>query len=580
MASPDHPGKGVRLPPAGLILQLFAIVLLPLTLLLVVITFGSIAIHQKAMRSMVGDRDTLIARAAAQALSAKVNQRVAELGTLQQLFAKSSPANLVPPLNDIEYLLSDFDAGIAICDYQGNLVDVYGKKELWNSWTANASWQGEFARLMLQARKPVEARFPGDNELYGFIPGHVEDKYVIIGGFSIRKLVETISIDVEPPGGQLAIMLVGADKQVLYKVGDFTDQTADHPGVGEALRGESGTLYVKINGDEHVTAYSPVASTGWALITEESWEKVSTPALRASQVAPLILVPAILIMLLALWLGARQVVKPLRELESKAVSLAGGDFKAIQKPVGGIAEIQHLQQELIQMAEKVSDAQRSLHGYIGAITAGQEDERRRLARELHDDTLQALIALKQRVQLAQYETVSASDQLQPRANELDEIATLTEQTIENLRRLTKALRPVYLEDLGLTPALEMLARETGETSDVKIEFHRLGVEKRLDAPVELALYRITQEALSNVSRHASATQVSIAINFSDDSVTLQVADDGVGFNVPKNIASYASNSHYGLLGMHERAELIGARLEIHSSPRDGTQLIVTLPGKT
>jgi signal transduction histidine kinase len=185
-----------------------------------------------------------------------------------------------------------------------------------------------------------------------------------------------------------------------------------------------------------------VASVGWALITEESWEAVSTPTLRTSQIAPLVLVPAVLIMLLALYLGASQVVKPLQKLESKAGTLAWGDFKTILEPVGGIAEIQHLQKELIQMANKVKDAQRSLHSYIGAITEAQEDERRRLARELHDDTLQALIALKQRVQLAQLELQSPMKPAIPGSAELDEIASLTEQTIENLRRLTRALRPI------------------------------------------------------------------------------------------------------------------------------------------
>jgi signal transduction histidine kinase len=229
------------------------------------------------------------------------------------------------------------------------------------------------------------------------------------------------------------------------------------------------------------------------------------------------------------------------------------------------------------MADKVNEAQRSLHGYIGAITEGQEDERRRLARELHDDTLQALIALKQRVQLAQLELQPAAMESPPNTAKLDEIASLTEQTIENLRRLTRALRPVYLEDLGLAPALEMLARETGQGIGIMVEFHRLGVERRLEASIELALYRIAQEALSNISRHAQAKRVSMVINYSHDSVTLQVVDDGIGFNYPKSPTDFTAKGHYGLLGMHERAVLIGATLEIHSSPGKGTSLFVTLP---
>jgi len=275
---------------------------------------------------------------------------------------------------------------------------------------------------------------------------------------------------------------------------------------------------------------------------------------------------------IALWFGARQIVKPLQTLESRAVTLAWGDFKTIEIPVGGIEEIRQLQNELIHMARKVQAAQQSLHGYIGASTAAQEEERRRLARELHDDTIQALIALKQRVQLTQLAAPHAA----PESAALQEIATLTEQTIENLRRLTRALRPIYLEDLGLVTALEMLARETGQATNISVEFHRLGTEMRLDMAVELALYRIAQETLSNIARHAQATHASLSITFTPQSVTIQVTDNGKGFDVPRNPAEFAPNGHYGLLGLHERAELIGATLKIQSAPGQGTQLTVNM----
>ena len=153
-------------------------------------------------------------------------------------------------------------------------------------------------------------------------------------------------------------------------------------------------------------AYSPVSLPGtpnggrWALVTEEPWESVDTPELRLTQFAPLILLPVLVFTLVALWFSLSQIIGPLRRLETRAAELAWGDFAAIEQPVGGVREIRQLQNTLIHMARKVQDAQKSLHGYIGAMTRGQEDERRRLARELHDETLQALIALRQRVQLA------------------------------------------------------------------------------------------------------------------------------------------------------------------------------------
>jgi signal transduction histidine kinase len=345
----------------------------------------------------------------------------------------------------------------------------------------------------------------------------------------------------------------------------------DHPGVAEALRGESGATYVHVGDSEHVVTYSPVAPVGWALVLEEPWETVATPTLRTTQMAPLVLVPALLLTLVALWFGLRQIVQPLQALESKAATLAWGDFKAIEEPVGGIPEIRHLQAELVHMASKVQAAQRSLHDYIGAITAAQEDERRRMARELHDDTIQALIALKQRMQLAKL-----GPNADPEDSSLNEIAALTEQTIENLRRLTRALRPIYLEDLGLVTALEMLARETGQANGISVEFQRQWTERRLSPNVELALYRMAQEALNNVTRHAQAAHACLSISFTTQNVTLQVSDDGQGFDVPKSPAEFAPSGHFGLLGLHERAELIGADLEIRSSPGQGSRLMVTL----
>jgi len=299
---------------------------------------------------------------------------------------------------------------------------------------------------------------------------------------------------------------------------------------------------------------------------------VSSPTLRTSQMIPLILVPALLLAMLALWFGARQIVRPLQKLESKAAKLAWGNFQEIEKPVGGIAEIRDLQNELAHMAGQLQAAQKSLHSYIGAITQGQEAERLRLARELHDDTIQSLIALKQRVQLARMPHKKGSP-----IPELEELEGLIEQTIDDLRRTTRALRPIYLEDLGLVAALEMLVRETGQSSGLPIDFNASGTEHRLPADVELALYRMVQEALNNAVHHAQARDISLRIEFTPQSVKLEIADDGKGFEVPKTPAEFTPQGHFGLLGLYERAELIGAQLEINSSPGQGTHLSINLP---
>jgi signal transduction histidine kinase len=216
--------------------------------------------------------------------------------------------------------------------------------------------------------------------------------------------------------------------------------------------------------------------------------------------------------------------------------------------------------ELTEMSRKVQAAQEGLHDYIGAITSAQGDERTRLARELHDDTIQAVIALKQRVQLAQK---SINDQNGNQS--LKELETLAEQTIENLRRLTRALRPIYLEDLGLVTALEMLARETNQRNPLVVDFRKTGQERRLSREVELSLYRIAQEALNNFIKHSKAERAELRIIFDDSAVQMEVSDNGSGFITPNSPTEFAPNGHFGLLGIHERADLIGARLEIEST---------------
>ncbi len=568
----------IRLPRLGLVLQLFAVILLPLTLLLVAITFGSLTIHQNAMRSLVGERDARLVRTAANALSAQAENRLRELSSIAQFIPLDATQALTSTISRAAALMPDFDLGVAVFTSQGKLLAAPSGEAGWLSAASRGQdWAARFSSLTTPAGKLGLFSDPQAGEQVGLIAARTQQDAFLVGAFSFQSMIEQTLADFLPSDSSLSVLLVSANRQVLYRLGGMGDQTADHPGVSQGLLGHSGTIYVKKGSDEHVTAYSPVLSTGWVLLTEESWEAVTTPTLRTTQVAPLVLVPAVLIMLLALWLGARQVVVPLRSLEARAATLVEGNFNTIQQPVGGIAEIQHLQNELIHMANKVKEAQRSLHSYIGVITSAQEDERKRLARELHDDTLQALIALQQRVQLAQLELQPAGVGSSPEAAKLEEISALTGQTIDNLRRLTRALRPAYLEDLGLVPALEMLARETVDGAGLSVEFQHLGLERRLDPAVELSLYRMAQEALSNVSRHARAKQASLTISYSPTEVVLMVVDDGVGFNLPASPLEYSTNGHYGLLGLRERVELIGARLEIQSSPGKGTRLVIRLP---
>ena len=551
--------------------QLFVVTILPLTLLLLAIAFGGIKMHQQDMRALVGERDERAIQASVAALQSELHHRIAIISSMAVLSSEDLTFEQI--LASTTDLAKDFNGGIAILSSSGQLLANTDNAPFWKWFSQNSAP----ALASPPSLKPVFSDPIQDPNLglsYIIVSVHATSQDVIVAGaFSPEMLARETLATSYPDSTQVTIYLFDSSRRVLFSSGPLAAEnlSADHPGVAEALRGESGTTYVKQDDIEHVIAYSPITPTNWALITEEEWEKVISPSLQLTQMAPLVIVPAFILALIAIWFGAKQIVQPLQKLESKAAALAWGDFDAIQESVGGISEVQHLQKELTEMSRKVQAAQEGLHDYIGAITAAQEEERLRLARELHDDTIQAVIALKQRVQLAQK---SVKDQTSRRT--LGELETLAEQTIENLRRMTRALRPIYLEDLGLVTALEMLVRETSQNNAVNVEFNKTGDEQRLGREVELAFYRIAQEALSNVVRHSHAKRAELLISFTKQETKLEVNDNGVGFDMPKSPTDFAPNGHFGLLGIRERADLIGARLEVETAPGKGTRLKVRL----
>ncbi|MBC8506477.1 MAG: hypothetical protein H8D34_16570 [Chloroflexi bacterium] len=558
----------------GLNLQFFTLFFIPLIGILLLITFGSLTLHQRAMRQLVGERDERAARTAASALGEQLYHRSAAVrGLALRASDQISPGEI---LDTSAFLLDDFYFGLALFSPQGDLLANNGDTAFWNSLTE--VYSSILDDAMEQAGKgsvfspPLQSL---NNESLVFVAFAANaESPIAVGAFSPVVIARRTLAGAFAPGDQSAAFVVAPDHQIIYQIGELApaEDAKSHPGIAEALRGESGTTYVQVAESEHVIAFSPIQPIGWALVIEEPWESVANPLLNTTQLAPLILVPVLLLALVALWFGAKQIVQPLQALEARAADLAWGDYEAISVSVGGIDEIVRLQTTLSHLAEKIQRSQAGLHSYIGAITTGQEEERGRLARELHDDTIQALIALNQRVQLTQLKVAADPEAV----TALEEIQSLTEAAIQDLRRLIRAMRPLYLEDLGLVAALEMLARETSTTESFALEFQHKGLERRLPPETELALYRIAQEGLSNVIRHAQAQNAALTIHYDHEQVTLTIEDDGQGFEIPESPAEFAPRGHFGLLGIHERAELIGARIDIQSSLEKGTQLAIYL----
>ncbi|HET7045901.1 MAG TPA: GAF domain-containing protein [Gaiellaceae bacterium] len=200
------------------------------------------------------------------------------------------------------------------------------------------------------------------------------------------------------------------------------------------------------------------------------------------------------------------------------------------------------------------------------VVAAQELERRRLARELHDETGQALTSIL--LGLRALEEAPSEEQRQRAAHELRELVVTT---LQDVRRLAVELRPQALDDFGLVPALERLVDSVGEQSGIETQLEaRLG--ERLSPEAETALYRIVQEALTNVVKHAEARHVSILLVRREASVSAVIEDDGRGF-----VPSEAREGGLGLLGMRERLELVDGRFDVESQPGSGTTIVAEVP---
>jgi signal transduction histidine kinase len=201
------------------------------------------------------------------------------------------------------------------------------------------------------------------------------------------------------------------------------------------------------------------------------------------------------------------------------------------------------------------------------VMEAQELERRRLARELHDETGQALTSIL--LNLRTLEEAAAGDESQAAAATVRELVL---STLQDVRRLAVELRPKALDDFGLVPALERLTQTFAEQTGLAVDFEPALAGRRLPPEAETALYRIVQESLTNVAKHARARHVSVLLTRKPGAVAVVVEDDGRGFDPEE-----AREDGFGLAGMRERIALLDGRLQIESSPRGGTTLVVEVP---
>jgi signal transduction histidine kinase len=334
-----------------------------------------------------------------------------------------------------------------------------------------------------------------------------------------------------------------------------------------------GAVTSRENGQPNtVEGYAVVEVTGWGLVIGEPWAQVVEPAQNALRPIAVVLVVGLITVAAFVSLGVQAVTDPIQNLVMQTRQVTGGDYGA-QVTLSRIKEIRELGMAFIEMVEQIRKYRAGVRQYVADITESQEEERKRIARELHDDTVQSLIAIGQRIELIKE---MLNDPVEARTR-LGELRTLVTGAIASVRQFSRDLRPLALEDLGLVAAMQYLVNQLAQSEGIEVNLDVEGTAEGLPGDMEVAIYRVLQEALNNVKKHADATEVEVLAQFAEEQILLTVHDNGRGFVVPGSVTDLASSGSFGVMGLQERAQLFGGHTIFESQPGEGTTVRMVMP---
>ena len=580
--------RGRRGLGAGIRSQLMLSTAVPVTILLValslVMLFGITQVQQR----LVEDRDSELVLLASQQVAAHIADSVLLLTQIASLEpVRTSDPDGIRDLLSMSMTLTDRFDRISVTDADGRVIA--------STLDGDARDYGgmEFYAQARRLRRPVRSpllRGEGETIVVAAVPVYGalgQFSGCILGVWDLSGSRLGHAVDMVRVGESGFAFLIDSDGMILYhpnaELGGY--QLGAHPAVEALQRGEQGAQTVRLSSGTTIMGYAPVplrelrsslfadlSWDGWALITYEAWEDVMGPTRSFLLLMGAILVLVVMAPLAVLAITSRRITAPLRSLVQQADDVATGEFDAHVSIKGGPSEVQELVQAFNTMVDHLALYRADTENYVASVLSSQERERKRVARELHDDTAQALIVLGRRIEMAQEDAQDPT-----LAAELEEIRDMVDLTLEGVRRFTSDLRPPLLEELGLPRTLNLLGDRVSREEPTQVTVEIIGEPIPLSPELELGLYRLAQEALSNVRRHARAGHASIKLIYGVDRVRLQVTDDGVGFAAPDTPAELVKSGGLGLIGMHERARLFGGKATITSEPGQGTAVSIIIP---
>ncbi len=371
--------------------------------------------------------------------------------------------------------------------------------------------------------------------------------------------------------------------------------------------------------ETEVMAFSPLTSAPWGVVIRQAESEALAPARHVRERAIWLGVPSFGLALLFAWAVVSSITTPVRVLTDAAQRIASGDLSREvpdlgEDEIGRLARtfetmrtklkvsLERIQAWSRELEDHVQERTRELEAsrdhlravaeenaalyeelkqkeavrseLLKKVITAQEEERRRIARELHDETSQALTAVVVGLETATLGPPLDKTQLEEKLLGLRQLAT---QTLEEVHNLIYDLRPSVLDDLGLVAGLHWYAENRLHPMGVRLHLEVGGEERRLPPELETTLFRIGQEAVSNIVRHAQASNVFLIVDFEENAVTVEVEDDGKGFDVDVVADPVTGPAGWGLLGMRERTTLVGGTLDISSERGGGTRVCVRVP---
>jgi signal transduction histidine kinase len=366
----------------------------------------------------------------------------------------------------------------------------------------------------------------------------------------------------------------------------------------------SGTvMYDNADGKRVITGFSDLRqvvknnSLDWSVLATAPVDQLLRPAKETAQVLTYIGLFVISLTVLVAYFFARSITQPLQRTAALAEQIRRGNYShRLEENIGGeigslaksinemVARVEQRTAEITTRNEKLTSeiverkiAQDRLQNLSHKIVHLQEEERRRVSRELHDGINQLLVSVKYKIENFEEKFNQNAEQA---LSDIRKADIFLDEAISEVRRVSHDLRPSVLDDLGLVPAINNLVRRFSERNLIDVQLN--GVDEsfdRLPTDVETAMYRIVQEAMMNIEKHANASHVSININRTDSNITIRIEDNGDGFSMQNALRKSDSTRSMGLRNMRERIELLQGTFFIHSDIGKGTFLEVKAPLK-